>query len=455
MDERKRAVLMGPITQLVSLKNEPFGKVCAGALAAAAAVLCASMSAGVALAEEIDGAALVDPTTATELAVAAEEPLDGEALADSTSTTDTLDAAGETGTTEPSEGEPSEKPAEKVESALEAQNVYVYLRLTGDVEEVAESLGLTVSNADGWCTVGVVKLELPLMADAKVVNVSDVLPAIREALKNLDSHEPNAALAELVAEAEWTALKVDDGATDYVENGTPAWHLDGTLELTAPKDDGSDEGEPGGGATTNPGEGDDGNGEEPNPPVVEPEDPAEPNQPANPEQPSVPKADASTPEIPAISFTAPQATRPQANLSSANTASSPRSNGFSSGERTTVSAPADTTEAATTDEAVTEEVLDDAVPMAARAAEKTPLADCSGVPIADEEVPMGAFDAPVDPAPWVAGLGAIGTALWGVIAVRRRLLMSHKLASFEAEVLGVTAPAETTAAVPGASRQLY
>ena len=45
---------------------------------------------------------------------------------------------------------------------------------------------------------------------------------------------------------------------------------------------------------------------------------------------------------------------------------------------------------------------------------------------------MGAFDAPVDPAPWVAGLGAIGTALWGVVAVRRRLVMAQQLATFEA-----------------------
>lgn len=446
---------MGPITQLVSLKNEAFGKVFAGALAvAAAAVLCASMSAGMALAEEIDGAALVDPTTATELAVTAEEPADNNVLVeDSTEMTESSSSAD---ATKPSEGESSENSAGTYEPALAVQNVYVYLQLTGDVEEVAESLGLTVSNADGWCTVGVIELKLPLVTDVKFVDEAEVLPAIQEALKNLDPYEPNAALAELVAKAEWTALKVDNGATDLVANGTLTWHLDGTLELTAPKDDDSDEGEPGdGGATTDPGEGDDGNAEEPNPPVVEPEKPAEPNQPANPEQPSAPKADAPKPEVPTISFTLPQATRPQANLRSASTVSSPRSSDFSSGERTTVSAPADTAEAATADEVATEEVLDDAVPMAARAAEKTPLADCSGVPIADEEVPMGAFDAPVDPAPWVAGLGAIGTALWGVIAVRRRLLMSHKLASFEAEVLGVTAPAETTAAVPGASRQLY
>ena len=329
MDERKRAVLMGPITQLVSLKSEAFGKVCAGAFAAAAAaVLCASMSAGVAFAEEIDGAALVDPTTSTDLTVTAEEPADNNVP--SVGSAEITEPSNPAGVTGPSEGESSESPVESAEPALEAQNVYVYLKLTGDVEEVAESLGLTVSNADGWCTVGVFELELPLVTDVKFVDEAEVLPAIQEALKNLDPYEPNAALAELVAEAEWTALKVDDGATDYVENGTPAWHLDGTLELIAPKDDDSDEGEPGdGGATTDPGEGDDGNGEEPNQPVVEPEEPVEPSQPENPEQPSAPKADAPKPEVPTISFTLPQATRPQANPRSANTAPSPRSSDLS------------------------------------------------------------------------------------------------------------------------------
>ena len=71
----------------------------------------------------------------------------------------------------------------------------------------------------------------------------------------------------------------------------------------------------------------------------------------------------------------------------------------------------------------------------------------TGEAIPEEEVPMGAFDAPVDPAPWVAGLGALGTALWGVIAVRRRLMMTQRLAAFESQVLGATeAEAETVVA---------
>ena len=73
--------------------------------------------------------------------------------------------------------------------------------------------------------------------------------------------------------------------------------------------------------------------------------------------------------------------------------------------------------------------------------------------IAEEEVPMGAFDAPVDPAPWVAGLGAIGTALWGVIAVRRRLVMAQRLASFEGQVLGNSAVEADADAVPNAGHQ--
>ena len=47
----------------------------------------------------------------------------------------------------------------------------------------------------------------------------------------------------------------------------------------------------------------------------------------------------------------------------------------------------------------------------------------------------------------MAGLGALGTALWGVIAVRRRLMMTQRLAAFESQVLGATeAEAETVVA---------
>lgn len=58
-----------------------------------------------------------------------------------------------------------------------------------------------------------------------------------------------------------------------------------------------------------------------------------------------------------------------------------------------------------------------------------------------------------DPAPWVAGLGAIGTALWGVVAVRRRLVMAQQLATFESQVLGNSAVEADAVAVPNAGHQ--
>lgn len=98
-------------------------------------------------------------------------------------------------------------------------------------------------------------------------------------------------------------------------------------------------------------------------------------------------------------------------------------------------------------EAAAEEVLieDDATPMVSRA----PGAEV----IVAEAVPLGAFDAPVDPAPWVAGMGAIGTALWGVIAVRRRLVMAQRLVSFEGQVLGNAVAEPDAVAVPNAGHQ--
>ena len=95
--------------------------------------------------------------------------------------------------------------------------------------------------------------------------------------------------------------------------------------------------------------------------------------------------------------------------------------------------------------AETVSIDDDATPMVARVG--------GAEAIAEEDVPMGAFDAPVDPAPWVAGLGAIGTALWGVVAVRRRLVMAQQLATFESQVLGNSAVEADAVAVPNAGHQ--
>lgn len=168
--------------------------------------------------------------------------------------------------------------------------------------------------------------------------------------------------------------------------------------------------------------------------------------------------DASTrPSNPQMSFIVPQtdSRSHQATQPAAGTATS-ASRGFAAGERTTVSEPAATAQPAATETAgaveatagaAAGEVLieDDATPMVSRA----PGAEV----IVAEAVPLGAFDAPVDPAPWVAGMGAIGTALWGVVAVRRRLVMAQQLATFESQVLGNSAVEADAVAVPNAGHQ--
>lgn len=85
-------------------------------------------------------------------------------------------------------------------------------------------------------------------------------------------------------------------------------------------------------------------------------------------------------------------------------------------------------------------------------ADAAPAAGGAAV-ILEEGVPLGAFDAPVDPAPWIAALGAIGTALWGLFTVRNRLAMTQRLAAFEHQVLGVASQAEV-ARIPGVGQTL-
>ena len=164
------------------------------------------------------------------------------------------------------------------------------------------------------------------------------------------------------------------------------------------------------------------------------------------------------PSNPQVNFTVPQTdNRSHQATQSATSAATQASRGFAADERTAVSEPAtaaaqsataETAEAvAATTGAAAEEVLieDDATPMVSRA----PGAEV----IVAEAVPLGAFDAPVDPAPWVAGMGAIGTALWGVVAVRRRLVMAQQLATFESQVLGNSAVEADAVAVPNAGHQ--
>ena len=167
-------------------------------------------------------------------------------------------------------------------------------------------------------------------------------------------------------------------------------------------------------------------------------------------------SDNETPKVPSIKVPAPPTPQQsQSNAQNNDTATGANGGGFNAGERTAVSEPAPQaapakvelveTTSAEQPAAETVSIDDDATPMVARVG--------GAEAIAEEEVPMGAFDAPVDPAPWVAGLGAIGTALWGVVAVRRRLVMAQQLATFESQVLGNSAVEADAVAVPNAGHQ--
>lgn len=167
-------------------------------------------------------------------------------------------------------------------------------------------------------------------------------------------------------------------------------------------------------------------------------------------------SDNETPKVPSIKVPAPSTPQQsQSNAQNNDNAAGANGGGFNAGERTTVSEPAPQagtakvvlaeTAPAEQPAAETVSIDDDATPMVARVG--------GAEAIAEEDVPMGAFDAPVDPAPWVAGLGAIGTALWGVVAVRRRLVMAQQLATFESQVLGNSAVEADAVAVPNAGHQ--
>lgn len=168
-------------------------------------------------------------------------------------------------------------------------------------------------------------------------------------------------------------------------------------------------------------------------------------------------SDNETPKVPSIKVPAPPTPQQsQSNAQNNDNATGATGGGFKAGERTAVSEPAPQaapakvvlaeTAPAEQPAAETVSIDDDATPMVARVG--------GAEAIAEEDVPMGAFDAPVDPAPWIAGLGAIGTALWGVVAVRRRLVMAQQLATFESQVLGNSAVEADAVAVPNAGHQV-
>lgn len=323
-------------------------------------------------------------------------------------------------------------PSSDEETAL--QTVYVYIQVTekaadveGADENAAEDSGDRI-NDHGFYTIGTIQVELPLAdVHGTELDIAVYQEALDEALQGIDRFDANKDMD--ISHVTWTKLAVAQGATDYPDAPALAWHLDGQCEAAddpvvppAPVDP-----EPDPEPSPDP---------EPDPepmPAPDPEPVPVPDPTPAPETPlpATPNANAGDRPGTAAERPAAQPARPNWPATSAREVEVP-----ASAAKAPIKAPVAPSVA---DVEQPEVVIDDAAPMAARA----------GSSIAEEAVPLGAFDEPVDPAPWVAGMGAIGTALYATFAVRRRLLMAQNLKAFENQVLGTgVAPAVDPAASP-------
>lgn len=116
--------------------------------------------------------------------------------------------------------------------ADEPQDVYVYLKVTGNTE------GLVLNNTKLWYTIGQIKTALPEPNEYKVTHPDTYTNYIhdydvevqKQILTSIERYKYNTSLD--LTKADWSTkgLKVDQGATDYVSGGY-AWHYDGDIDV--------------------------------------------------------------------------------------------------------------------------------------------------------------------------------------------------------------------------------
>lgn len=305
-------------------------------------------------------------------------------------------------------------------------NVFVYLHLSGPALDTAKAAGLEV-NREGWFTVGVIALEGIAKPSEKPLNYEVDQPELEAMQNQIDTalrsinYYPGAQALSLSA-AKWTSLKVCSGATDYAAAGH-TWHLDGELcDQLVNFDVRYIDAE---GNALAVGDVDDQGNKTDTRTILAAVG-------------SEITADDQIIDIEGYEYSKDLTTEKNGG-ESVTVAAESLARSSVSGMTLVYEKKAEQPAAETVS------IDDDATPMVARVG--------GAEAIAEEDVPMGAFDAPVDPAPWVAGLGAIGTALWGVVAVRRRLVMAQQLATFESQVLGNSAVEADAVAVPNAGHQ--
>lgn len=311
-----------------------------------------------------------------------------------------------------------------LQDSMTVQTVYVYVQVTGDD---SARIANGAANEHGYYTIGTMQMALPVATADLSLDPADFTVAIAEALDDLVRFEANQQID--LAGVQWSKLAVSNGATDYPDAPALAWHLDGVMivpdQPVVPPAPVDPEPEP-----------------EPEPaPTPEPEptpDPdPEPEGPAAGEDPALGNGNGSNgggqvigAQRPATTPSNGQNTSQTSRNETRSTTDSPRSDAPAAASRDTSADDAPAAPLAVDAPDVPAEafaVADDVAPLAAR----------HGEVIGEEEVPLGAFDEPADPTPWVAGMGASGVALVAVVAMRRRLLMASRLQAFENSVLNI------------------
>lgn len=310
-----------------------------------------------------------------------------------------------------------------LQDSTAVQTVYVYVQVEeDDSTRIADG---AAANEHGYYTIGTMQMALPVATAGLSLDPADFIVAIAEALDDLVRFEANQQID--LACVQWSKLAVSNGATDYPDAPALAWHLDGVMivpdQPVVPPAPVDPDPEPEPAPTPEP---------EPTP------DPdPEPEGSAAGEDPTLGDGNGSNgggqvtgAQRPATTPSNGQNTSQTSGNETRSTTDSLRSDAPTAASRDTsgddapaaplaVDAPAVPTEAFAIDE--------DVAPLAAR----------HGEVIGEEEVPLGAFDEPADPTPWVAGMGASGVALVAVVAMRRRLLMASRLQAFENSVLNI------------------
>lgn len=319
--------------------------------------------------------------------------------------------------------------AGRAAEANQMQTVYVYAQIAPGVDASGAEV-----NELGWYTIGTIQLSLPVIPENGPWPTASVPDAatLNAALANIVRYDENKSLS--LENATWKELKVAQGATSYPEATGGAWHLDGELACQAAPgtgDNTSTPDTPGNAGGTTP---------EPGPSSPEPSSPFNPDT----QKPSTPDSSGQQTSSSSSAPAQPNASAATADAETGNTQNPDDRAGFATAVRGGMPD-------ATVEPAAAEPTADEAEPAPVEALpvelpdDVAPLAAGVGETIAEEEVPMGAFDEPIDPAPWVAGLGSLVTALYATVAVGRRLSMAQRLKSFEDEVLGCGQGAEEVA----------